>query len=99
MNFSEVLKSTLKERGMKQADLCKISGIPRSLMSEYINGKKSPTITNAIAIASALNVTLDYLTGKKEKIILSEKENKLVTAYRSHPELQYAVDKLLGIDN
>lgn len=99
MNFSEVLKSTLEERGMKQSDLCKISGIPRSLMSEYINGKKSPTITNAIAIASALNVTLDYLTGKKEKIILSEKENKLVTAYRSHPELQYAVDKLLGIDN
>lgn len=99
MNFSEVLKSTLKERGMKQADLCNISGIPRSLMSEYINGKKSPTITNAIAIASALNVTLDYLTGKKEKIILSEKENKLVTAYRSHPELQYAVDKLLGIES
>lgn len=99
MDFSEVLLSTLKERGMKQADLCRISGVPRSLISEYISGKKSPTLGNAIAIASALNVTLDYLTGKTEKIILSEKEKKLVLAYRSHPEMQSAVDKLLGIES
>lgn len=99
MDFSEVLLSTLKERGMKQADLCRISGVPRSLISEYISGKKSPTLGNAIAIASALNVTLDYLTGKTEKIILSEKEKELVLAYRSHPEMQSAVDKLLGIES
>ena len=49
---------------MKQADLCRMTGIQTSLMSDYLGGKKSPTIGNAILIADALNISLDTLVGK-----------------------------------
>ena len=48
MGFKENLKLLLLEKSMKQADLCRMTGIQTSLMSEYINGRKSPTTGNAI---------------------------------------------------
>ena len=65
MGFNENLKLLLLEKNMKQADLCRMTGIQTSLMSEYINGRKSPTIGNAILIADALNISLDDLVGRK----------------------------------
>lgn len=67
MGFSESLKMLLLERNMKQADLCHLTDIKSSLMSEYINGKKSPAIGNAILIADALDISLDRLVGRGEK--------------------------------
>lgn len=64
MNFAENLKQIIKDRHLKQASLCRMTGIQTSLMSEYLQGKKSPTIGNAIAIADALKVSLDFLVGK-----------------------------------
>lgn len=64
MEFNESLKRLLIEKNMKQADLCRLAHIQTSLMSEYINGKKSPTIGNAIQIADALDISLDVLAGK-----------------------------------
>ena len=65
MGFNENLKLLLLEKNMKQADLRRMTGIQTSLMSEYINGRKSPTIGNAILIADALNISLDDLVGRK----------------------------------
>lgn len=65
MSFSENLKKILDERQLKQANLCRMTGIQTSLMSDYLNGKKSPAISNAITIADALNISLDTLVGKK----------------------------------
>ena len=64
MGFNDNLKQLLKDRQMKQADLCRMTGIQTSLMSDYLGGKKSPTIGNAILIADALNISLDTLVGK-----------------------------------
>lgn len=64
MGFNDNLKLLLKNRNLKQADLCRMTGIQTSLMSDYLGGKKSPTIGNAILIADALNISLDTLVGK-----------------------------------
>lgn len=61
MEFSENLKMLLDKQNLKQADLCRLTGIQTSLMSEYVKGKKSPTIKNAIAIADAFKISLDAL--------------------------------------
>lgn len=66
MNFSNTLRQLLQDRNWRQADLCRITGIQTSLISDYLRGKKSPTIGNAILIADALNVSLDELVGKEE---------------------------------
>ena len=72
MEFNESLKRLLIEKNMKQADLCRLAHIQTSLMSEYINGKKSPTIGNAIQIADALDISLDVLAGREERVRYSE---------------------------
>lgn len=72
MGFNENLKLLLIEKKMKQADLCRLTGIRTSLMSEYINGKKSPAIGNAILIADALDISLDTLVGRNESIRYAE---------------------------
>lgn len=66
MKFKENLKQILNNRKLKQAELCRMTGIQTSLMSEYLSGKKSPTIGNALLIADALNISLDTLVGKDE---------------------------------
>lgn len=60
---------------MKQADLCRMTGIQTSLMSEYINGRKSPTIRNAILIADAFDISLDTLVGRDERVRYSKRPN------------------------
>lgn len=45
-----------------------MTGIQTSLMSEYISGKKSPTIGNAILMADALDISLDTLVGRTEPV-------------------------------
>lgn len=63
--INATLKQILSDRKLKQADLCRMTGIQTSLMSEYISGKKSPAIGNAILIADALGISLDALVGKE----------------------------------
>ncbi|MCC0670797.1 helix-turn-helix transcriptional regulator [Clostridioides sp. ES-S-0145-01] len=76
MDFSTNLRNILEKKQLRQADLCRITGIQTSLMSDYIKGKKSPAISNAILIADALNMSLDILVGKdKTSIENIESEN------------------------
>lgn len=65
MDFQEALRQALRMRGIKQADLCRMSGIDTSLMSNYVSGKKTPTLANAVAIADALQISLDELAGRE----------------------------------
>ena len=94
MGFKENLKLLLFNKNLKQADLCRMTGIQSSLMSEYMSGKKSPTIGNAVLIADALDISLDTLVGRKEKIRYSETEtymygNKLNESMDGLSEKEY----------
>lgn len=66
MCFKNVLSKLLEERGLKQTDLVNLTGIPSSLISNYIKGVKSPGLKNALKIANALGVSLEALSGKEE---------------------------------
>ena len=65
MCFKNVLSKLLEERGLKQTDLVNLTGIPSSLISNYIKGVKSPGLKNALKIANALGVSLEALSGKE----------------------------------
>lgn len=41
VDFTTNLKKLLQERNMRQAELCRITKIPSSLMSDYMQGKKA----------------------------------------------------------
>lgn len=64
----ETLRDLLVEKDLSQADLSRATGIPTSLISNYLSGKKSPSLTNSILLANALHVTLDELAGVTKRV-------------------------------
>lgn len=47
----ELIKDELKERRMSQKQLAELTGIKPSVLSETINGKRSVSLTVAMALA------------------------------------------------
>ena len=84
MGFNENLRLLLIQKEMKQADLCRMTGIQTSLMSEYISGRKSPTIRNAILIADAFDISLDTLVGRAGPLFKTRRSCIWDTAERIH---------------
>lgn len=64
---------------------------------DYFNNK-------LYVVADLFNASVDYLLGRDDYVIksnpqLSSDEENLIQAYRSHPEMQAAVNKMLDIDD
>lgn len=64
MAFAQNFKEYLNLSGMTQADLSEEIGIPQSLISDYLLGKKNPSANNALKIASFFKVPLETLMGQ-----------------------------------
>ena len=62
-NFSDRLKKILSEKMLKQTDLARMTGIDKSLISNYISGKYKAKQDNLYLIAQALNVSEAWLMG------------------------------------
>ena len=74
MEFKDILLNLLAAHDMKPADLCRETGIPTSLMSNYLKGTKSPGSSNSIKIASVFGISLDELAGRQKEKALSKAE-------------------------
>lgn len=86
MILLKCLPDILASRGMKPADLCRISGLSSGLISSYMSGAKTPTLKSAVTIAESLNVSLDELVGRKPSHFapppLTHDEAELLDDYR-----------------
>ena len=90
----------MKLRGVKQAELCKRTGIPKSSLSLYLSGAYEPKQDRIYTIAQALNVSEAWLMGydvpmereqrnsPTEIKDLSEGELLLLELFRKVPENQ-----------
>lgn len=65
--FAQRLKEARTTAKMTQADLCKLSGVTAATISAYESSDgtkgKNPSLDNALKLAQALNVSLDWLCG------------------------------------
>lgn len=66
MGFTERLAELTAERG-SMARLSKATGLSTGLLSNYKNGT-DPSLKNAVKIANALDVSLDYLAGRDDYV-------------------------------
>lgn len=92
---AERIKFAMDLKGIKQSDICKITGIPKSAMSQYVSGAFEPKQDRIYLIAKALNVSEPWLMGidapmqRSEKILdentLTEDERLLVNLFRQVP--------------
>lgn len=92
------IKMALQIKGVKQADLCRLTKIPKSALSQYISGAYDPKQDRIYLIANALNVSEAWLMGldvpmdrqvKKaspSEADLSEGEIALLNLFRRVPE-------------
>ena len=62
-SFAERLREAMTLRQMKQADLCRATGIPKSAMSQYLSGAFLPKQDRLWALAHALQVNEAWLMG------------------------------------
>ena len=65
--FSERLKLSMKENGMKAVDLARKTGIPAPAISNWRSGYYKPNAENITKLAKALNVSVDWLSGVDQK--------------------------------
>lgn len=105
MNREELLRNYILRRYNSVRNFCVQANIPYSTVDNML--KKSimrSSVTIVISICNYLNIDIEALIDGeiKEKRpplkFLSDKETDLVLAYRSNSSMQFAVDKLLGLD-
>ena len=98
----------LEKQGKTQKNLTDYLGITQNAFTDWKSGRIKSYRKHLSKIAEFLNVSADYLLGKgPEKKPLAKvfslsdmftpREIALVIAYRTHPNEQAAVDKLLDV--
>lgn len=94
---SKRISRALSIKNMKQSELCDMTGIPKSALSQYVKGSFEPKQDRIFLIAQALNVSEAWLMGydvpmereEKHSLIdptLSEGEQALLELFRLVPK-------------
>ena len=109
--MSEQTKSTVKERlrialleaNMKPIELSERTGIPKSMISYYLNGKTKPKADRIFVISQVLGVSEAWLLGydvPKNRTAEQKKNDDLVQVIaklRKDPEFFEVVSKLASL--
>lgn len=109
MKYHKRIRSLREDNNLSQQQLADYVEIDRVTYNRLENEKYYIKFDYAIRIAKFFNISLDYIAGliDEPKPIndnvqikihkLSTKEKALIKAYKSHPELQYVIDKIFDI--
>lgn len=95
-NVGKRISTRLNELNLKQADLCRETGISRNAVSQYVTGKRIPDTSSLYKISDVLCVSMEWLlTGnntsfenttyevlKCDNTPLSDNEIDLIAMYR-----------------
>lgn len=65
MRYEEKLRREMILRGFNQQKLARLSGVSDSEVSRILSGKSQPGLENALKLARAVGVSLDYLADDK----------------------------------
>jgi transcriptional regulator with XRE-family HTH domain len=64
--FGEKLQQLRLDRGLTQAALAEVSGVPVGTIRDYEQGKRDPLLSNAQRLARALSISLDVFPVAEE---------------------------------
>lgn len=91
------LQEAIDAAGMRPIDLCDKTGIPKSMLSYYLNGKTKPKADRLHIIAKALDVSEAWLLGfdvPKHRTVDQKKNDqlaKLIVKLRSDADFYNTV--------
>lgn len=93
------LRKCREARGLSQIQLATYIGVSNSRISNWELGINRPDADVLVKICEALKISADEILDIR--LIpedMNYKEREMIKAYRANPELQRAVDILLGVD-
>ncbi|MBI5977657.1 helix-turn-helix domain-containing protein [Clostridium perfringens] len=111
MEFSELIKVSRKNCGLKLTELENLTGISASYISRIENGvNKSPSAEHAISLAEALNIPYEELaksflkdkeskisTNQKDMVLIKKGTNILIDISKNKLSIKEALEDLVGI--
>lgn len=107
MSIGNRIKQARLVLGMSQEELAKSVGVTKGAIGNYETDVSRPKEQILVALMKVLNIDANYiyqdyiqstnLPAKKNDIDFSEHEKSLILAYRARPDMQPAVNTLLGI--
>ena len=101
LEFGNILRCLRKSHGLTQGQLAEALGVVFSTISMYERKERLPDIETLLSICAFFDVDANYILGfnskPKNSLNLTPHETKVMTAYRNQPDMQPAVDKLLGV--
>lgn len=93
--FTDVFSQLLQEKNLKPYHLSKEISVSSGLVSDYVNGKKMPSLENIVKIADCLNVSVDFLLGRTSNPKVNEPDpDKENTPDALRSEIISAVSRL-----
>lgn len=104
--FAKNLNYYLSKANKNQNDLVRDLGITASTVSDWANGKKYPRVDKMQLLADYFGVLKSDLTEDRlncdeirtqNEFHVNDHEKKVIIAYRKRPDMQNAVDTLLGV--
>ena len=110
-NVIQNIINLLNDQHKTQKNLTDYLGITQNAFTDWKSGRIKSYNKHLPKIAEFLGVSVDYLLGKtdepsqsRQKTLVPElaqtvHERAVLEAYRAQPELQKAVDKLLGVED
>ncbi|WZL79749.1 helix-turn-helix transcriptional regulator [Eubacteriales bacterium mix99] len=98
-NIGSRLRKYRKAQSLSQKELAEKIGVSNSRVSNWEKGINRPDVDILADICTALNVSpselLDVHLSPND---LSDMERRVIMEYRRKPELQHAVNILLGVE-
>lgn len=94
------LKKILDEKGMSQAELARLTDIPKSAITQYVKGMFLPKMPNMSKIAAALGVNVGDILGSVDVFDYldtdsTKKEDLFLSSDYSEPD--FTTEKLIGL--
>ncbi len=98
----EIAKNLLyyrKKSGMTQKQLAELIGVKNTAVSNWESGNNTIDIDTLALAGEIFGVTLNDMYGRytPTEDTYTPHEKEVIVAYRKHPNMQEAVDTLLGI--
>ena len=103
MNISKLIKEQREKLNLTLKEIANFVGVSEGTVSRWESGEIKNMKRNKIAkLSQILQISPLELTGistSEETEEFTNHEKQVIKAYRNKPEMQPAVDKLLGVEN
>lgn len=96
--IGRILKQLRQKSGKTQQEVADLLGRKQQVIGHWETGYSQPDANTLFLLCDIYGANIDEAFGFKKTMLLNGKEQRLIDAYHRHPEMQRAVDVLLGIE-